>query len=108
MGYPALQRFFRKNSGISAASAERARAVVQENSDFIASRVSKDSPYLVGGRLSVADITAAALLAPLVCPDQHPVYSEPDYRAGIAAQTAMWQQHPALAWVRQIYALHRR
>lgn len=108
LGYPALQRFFRKNSGISTASAQRAHSVVQENLDFIASRVSADSPYLVGGKFSAADLTAAALLAPLVCPDQHSVYSQADYRAGIAAQVAAWQTHPAFAWVRQIYALHRR
>ena len=106
--YPVLRALFKRNGGISPAAEQKAATLIEGVLELIAARTSAAQPYLVGGQFSVADLTAAALLAPLVCPDEHPVYSTPRYRAGIASQVARWQQHPAFAWVRQMYATHRR
>jgi len=65
------------------------------------------SGYLVGERFSVADLTLAALVAPLVAPDQFP-YPQPQrghprfepVRDALAAAGL-------LDWTRGIYALHR-
>ena len=108
LAYPLLKRLFRKNGGITTANVAKAKAGIQEGLDFIASRIAAGHQYLVGDGFTAADLTAAALLAPLVCPDQHPVYALPSYRRGIAPQVAEWQGHPAFAWVRAMYALHRR
>ncbi len=61
----------------------------------------------MAGRFTVADLTAAALLAPLVCPDEHPVYSSARYRAGVAPLIADWRQRAAFDWVRMLYREHR-
>jgi glutathione S-transferase len=63
--------------------------------------------YLVGDRFTVADLTAAALLAPLACPPEHKVYGDPEFRAKMMADAAHFRDRPALLWVRQIYAEHR-
>lgn len=63
--------------------------------------------YLVGDRLSVADIAAAAWLAPLACPEEHPLYSDDDYRDATRTLRQPWRGHPGLEWVRGLYRQHR-
>jgi glutathione S-transferase len=62
--------------------------------------------YLVGGRFTVADLTAAALFYPLVLPPEGPLQLEPpasvaDVRAGLA-------DRPGYRWVEQMFTRHRR
>src|SRR5262249_13227340 len=64
-------------------------------------------PYLVGEAFTVADLTAAALLSPLLQPpeSQYPLRVElppylKDYRATLL-------RHPAAQWAAGIYRLHR-
>jgi glutathione S-transferase len=75
--------------------------------EWLESQGVPDRPFLVGGRLTVADLTAAALLAPLACPDEHPIYGSARYRAAIEPLARSWQGGPAFTWVRQMYRLHR-
>ena len=63
--------------------------------------------YLVGDQLTVADITAASLLAPLACPEEHPIYGTAEFREKMAGPAQQWADSPALKWVREIYAEHR-
>lgn len=63
--------------------------------------------YLVGDQLSLADITAASLLAPIACPAEHPVYGDAAYQAGMAATLAPWQARPGMVWVRELYRQQR-
>lgn len=63
--------------------------------------------YLVADRFSVADLTAAALLAPFANPD-HPDMSRPQpMPAPVADIMEPYADHPALDWVRRIYRDHR-
>lgn len=65
-------------------------------------------PYLVGDRFSLADLTAAALLFPLVLPPELPFEIANKNHPLVAAWIAKWAGHPATAWVRGIYREHRR
>jgi glutathione S-transferase len=62
--------------------------------------------YLVGDRFSVADLTAASLLYPLVLPEQAPkvVQEMPERYERLRASLA---HRPGYRWVREIYAAHR-
>lgn len=106
-GYPVIRWAFKRKLKINAAGAERARRRIGEVLAWLESRLQDGRTYLVGGRFTVADITAASLLAPMACPTQHPVYSDPEYRRTMAAAMAPWQHSPALAWVRRMYDLER-
>ncbi|MCP5163359.1 MAG: glutathione S-transferase [Hahellaceae bacterium] len=106
--FPVLQKVFRKLLGISSVGVARSRQVVEQSLEAIAQQIASGERYLVGGQLTVADITAASLLAPLVCPDEHPVYSRPMYRESMKAITAQYENHPAFAWVKEMYRMHRR
>lgn len=66
-----------------------------------------DRKYLAGDRFSVADLTAAALLYPLVLPDHAPKHLQrmPERYERLRASLASTR---AYEWVQEIYATHRR
>jgi glutathione S-transferase len=88
---------------INAADAERSRATLGAALDRIVAE-RQPSGYLVGSRFGVADLTAAALLFPLVWPAELQ-YDYPDPPDLPFMKT--FAGHPALDWVREIYARHR-
>ncbi|MDP6814619.1 MAG: hypothetical protein QF582_15500, partial [Alphaproteobacteria bacterium] len=59
--------------------------------------------YLVGDRFSVADLAAAALLAPSANPPNSPMSRPEPMPAGATAWVERWADHPGVAWVRQRY-----
>jgi glutathione S-transferase len=63
--------------------------------------------YLVGDRFSVADLTFAALVAPLVAPEQFP-YPQPQRgHPRLAGVRDLLEEHGAGEWTRAMYARHR-
>ncbi len=105
--YPLIAWAFRRKLSITPARAERARQRIGEVLAWLEDQLKDGRTYLLGDRFTVADITAASLLAPMACPSQHPVYSDPEYRRVMAAAMAPWQNGAALAWVRRMYDLER-
>jgi len=98
--------FYRFRHNISDAKLEADRSTVNAALDRI-ERERQGRAYLVGDGFTVADLTAAALLSPLLQPPgiQYPVRVElppylQDYRATVL-------QHPAAQWAVGIYRLHR-
>ena len=65
------------------------------------------SGYLVGETFTVADLTLAALLAPLVAPDQFPYPQPQRNHARLAPARDALAELGLLDWTRGIYALHR-
>jgi len=108
LAYPLVRRGFSRLLRMSPPNLRKSVAVIDETADFIAQRVKGGRRYLVGDRLSVADITACALLAPLACPDEHPLFGSADYRRIMRMRVLRWDDHPGLDWVRATYARDRR
>ncbi len=73
--------------------------------DFVGSEVG-DSGFLVGNRFSVADLTAAALLAPVVCAEAMPA-GLPPFPPGLQELSARLRQTPGGAWARETYLEYR-
>jgi glutathione S-transferase len=101
--FPVFYRFRHK---ISDAKIETDRATVNAALDRI-EQERQGRAYLVGDAFTVADLTAAAMLSPLLQPPeiQYPLRVElppylRDYRATLL-------QHPASQWAAGIYRLHR-
>src|SRR5437764_320567 len=65
------------------------------------------SGYLLGERFSVADLAAAALLAPLVFPPEWPYPLPGPLPARAAALSDAFAAHPGVRWVREMYRRHR-
>lgn len=64
------------------------------------------SGYLVGDRFSVADLSAAALFTPLICPPERQ-YAPASMTAPLLAVQAELDARPGGAWVHEMYARHR-
>ena len=101
--FPAFYRFRHK---IKDATLEADRATVNAALDRI-EQERQGRAYMVGDAFTVADLTAAAMLSPLLQPSeiQYPLRVElpwyvQDYRAALL-------QHPAAQWAAGIYRLHR-
>jgi glutathione S-transferase len=82
---------------------------VDEEFDAVGERLADGRRYLVGDRFSAADLTFAALAAPLVAP---PVYGTPlpqpdDMHEEMRAAVLRWRAHPAGAFALRMFAEER-
>lgn len=88
-------------------AAEEARAKIRSAIDRIESELDGGGEYLVGERFSVADLTAASLLYPVVQPAEGPALPAPppgafaDFRDSLAGR-------PGFRWVEEMFRLHRK
>jgi glutathione S-transferase len=105
--FPGLRSFLRHVLDITPDAVRRSGRNIDEAIHWLEERVASQR-FLVGERLSAADITAAALLAPLACPAEHPVYSRADYRDAIRLLRGPWQQRRGVQWVSSLYHDWRR
>jgi glutathione S-transferase len=103
---PFAKPLMARANGVNTENVPRAFARTERALDDTA-RAIGTTGQLVGDRFSVADLTAAALLAPLAALS-HPDMARP-HRVPARAQElyARFDRHPALQWVREQYARHR-
>ena len=104
---PVAASKIREGNGISSpADVEDGNLAIEQALDFIVEQT-QTNKYLVGDHFSVADLTAAALVAPAISPPNSPMQRPQPYPKDVATWLERWQQHPGAAWVRDIYAKHR-
>jgi glutathione S-transferase len=103
---PLFAAFYRRRHGINAASVEAGRAKVLAALDRLEAEL-QPSGYLVGDRFTVADLTAAALLSPLVLPPEFPYPPSGPLPASMAAYRDSLLDRPACRWVLETYRRHR-
>lgn len=105
--YPIVRRKVSKAYALDdAAAVETALKTTRDALDFVA-KESGSTGHLVGERFSVADLTAAALLAltcdPPDCAMTRPQPMPPALRRWIED----WSDHPGVGWVLRTYREHR-
>ena len=104
--YPFAKGLIAKGNGVNPENIERCKKVTQATLDAIAEQTAVTG-YLVGDCFTVADLTAAALCAPLANPS-HPDMSRPNpVPDSIRSVIDSYRDHPAIAWVNQMYEKHR-
>ncbi len=86
---------------------DAARADVDRELDALDARLGDGRPFLVGDRLSRADIAVASLIAPLAKPPQHPIYRDLTPWTTYQRLVDDYQDRPTIRWVRRLYADHR-
>jgi len=104
--YPVVSTIMRMDMRINAEGAEAGRAKINAALDRIAAE-RQPSGYLVGNTFSVADLTAAALLSPLVMPAEFPYPLVTPLPASAAKYRETLAGHPAFQWAADIYRRHR-
>jgi glutathione S-transferase len=107
LAWPVLRRLMQRGLRASPADLAPVQAALQAELDALARRLA-GRPHLVGGAFGRADLTAAALLAPLAAPPEGPAYGGVVLAGAAGEALAAWRRHDALLWARAIYAAHRR
>ncbi len=105
--FPLARPMIAKANGVTSdANVQRARERTFNALDDVAQR-GQATGYLVGDTFSVADLTAAALIAP-ISDVAHPDMSRPKpVPDAFRAMVAEFADHPGVAWVNRIYSTHR-
>jgi glutathione S-transferase len=103
--FPALARGMRKRFRVPGPGEGGPLAELEAEIAFIGDQVG-DSGFLVGERFSVADLTAAALLAPVVCAEAMPA-GLPPFPLSLQELSARLGETPGGSWARSIYLEYR-
>jgi glutathione S-transferase len=107
--YPLTERMLRRRYDITDQTVRTARVEVRSAFDRIDERLAASSGhYLLGEQLTVADITAASLLGPIVAPEEYPNAMRLQREGRAAAYHAELEALPAFSWVKDIYNRHRK
>jgi glutathione S-transferase len=104
--FPLIRRRVISDFGIDENSVERASRALALVGERLATELGP-SGYLVGDSFTVADLTAAALVAPVVAPEQFQ-YPQPQRdHPRIAPLREQLAKSGMLDWVRELYTRHR-
>jgi glutathione S-transferase len=104
--FPIIKRVTSNEMRLTADNAARGREVTQKAFDFVAEETQR-AGYLVGDSFSVADLTAASLLAPGVEIEPSPFGYPKPYPPSLDVWWARWRAHRGVAWVRNMFERHR-
>jgi glutathione S-transferase len=104
--FPLVGAVMRRSMGVDREGVEKGLAVTSDALGFVA-RESARTGQLAGERFSVADLTAAALLAPAVQPPDSPMRLPEPRPEGVDRWLERWAAHPGTAWVLEQYRKHR-
>ncbi|RZI85236.1 MAG: glutathione S-transferase family protein [Rubrivivax sp.] len=107
LAFPVVKWGFKRRLSITATAAAQSELRIQQALAWLDGRISDGRLYLSGNQLSVADITAASILSPLVCPVQHPLYGSESFRQRPWHPPTWLGERPGVAWVRRMYEAHR-
>jgi glutathione S-transferase len=103
---PVASRLVKLRYGARAEEAEEARAKTEAAFDRVEQELQPNG-YLVGDRFTVADLTAAALLFPLVRPSEAPFKFEARFPDRVARFQNEMSKRRGYQWVEETYRRHR-
>jgi len=110
-GWPIVRWFANRRLGIRPGIENSDEQVVWDEFDFVAGLLADGRPYLCGERFTAADLTFAALAAPMVVPPEYTVRlpqpgdGVPDEPRALIERA---REHPAGAHALRMFRQHRR
>ncbi len=109
LAFPLVRLFLQRRLHISHETAEQAHRLCQQSLDYVAVRLKAGLPYLVGDRFSGADLTFAALCAPLLMPPGYgvPLPLVPELPTDFGRIVTSFREHPAGRFALDMYKRHR-
>ncbi len=73
VAFPVMREMVRRAYDVSAASTANSLTEVRQIFDLVSQHLTSEASYLVGDNFSAADLTFAALAAPILRPKEHPI-----------------------------------
>lgn len=104
--FPAIHQLLKRFYKMDPEHIEEGFRRIGEALDRIADET-RETGYLVGGQFTVADLTAASLLMFCAWPPEYHIPRPEQLPPGNRKFLERWQDHPATAWIRRMYAAHR-
>ena len=110
LAFPLVARVIDRYLDITPESAAESLEVVREVYDAVGERLADGRPYLMGDSFTAADLTFAALSAPLVLPLGYgvPLPSVEELPARMAEVVRSLREHPAGAHALAMYRTERQ
>jgi glutathione S-transferase len=105
--WPVTRKIMMSMYDVCPGAAAESQAKLEAELDWLDRRLADGRPYLVGDRLSRADIAVASLLAPLARPKEMPIYSPLDAIDAFTALAERWKERRTIGWINLLYAVHR-
>jgi glutathione S-transferase len=106
LSYPLLRRRISREFGVDGGRVALANEKLTTAGERFRAEL-QPSGYLVGDRFSIADLTLAALVAPLAAPEEFPYPQPQRSHPRFEPVRAALSEAGLLEWTRQIYADHR-
>jgi glutathione S-transferase len=108
--YPVAARTIDRFLDVSPATAAKSEAVVRATFDQVAQRLGDGRPYLCGELFTAADLTFAALAAPMLMPPEYgvPLPQPEELPTAMAATVQELRTHPAGAHALAMFREERR
>ncbi|MEM7002736.1 MAG: glutathione S-transferase N-terminal domain-containing protein [Pseudomonadota bacterium] len=103
---PLVRPLMKQGNGVTPEKVAAAQDVVSNYLNQIA-EAAQDTGYLVGDQFTLADLTAAALLAPLMSVEHEDMARPQPMPQSLADLQAKYAGEPAVLWAQEIYANHR-
>ena len=109
-GWPLMSGFVARDLGIEPGIDVEDERVVWQELDFAAEQLAQNGPFLTGERFTAADLTFAALAAPVIVPPEYgvalpqPAALPPD----TAALVRRAREHPAGRYALSLFERYRR
>jgi glutathione S-transferase len=107
--YPVAARIIDRHLDVTPATAARSEAEVRAVFDAVAEQLADGRPYLCGERFSAADLTFAALAAPMLMPPEYgvPLPQPDELPTTMAATVRELRAHPAGAHALKMFREER-
>lgn len=104
--FPLVKGLMAKANGVNEANTKASFDITRRALDDVAART-EGTGYLVGESFTAADLTAAALFAPIANPE-HPDMKRPSpVPDEMQRLLDEFEDHPAIVWVNRMYREHR-
>lgn len=105
--FPMLKHMLVQSLNLSNEGRKESALKIEEMMAWLDEQVSDGRLYLVGDQLSIADISVASMLSPIVCPGEHPVYSSDAFTGSTGELNQIYKDRAGYQWVRKLYREHR-
>lgn len=101
--WPVTRKAIMSGLKASAEDLPDAKAALEAELDYCDSLMADGRRFLVGGRLTRADIALASLISPIARPPEHPVYPRTPATDVTEQLNAAYGARPSVAWALALY-----